>query len=246
MQNIKSTVLPMYYHMEHSDRPRTGKGTRSYTIASLRLDVEAAREGRTWLLLPEGFRDQAAGHEYPLPGRRDELQILSSVYFPSEKTDAGCIYLRRVVAKLKRKDRNRQSAVLDYEAKANQIRKNTSILKKTIHEAAQEAKQVVEEVRKEAALAIASLNDLFELGRKGIEAQMKAHLEHKELHGEEIDARAFRECFRMVTQAVKGLGLPSDQRRSAEEAVQKEVAESLRATQEALELAPGQGNEVEH
>ena len=95
--------------------------------------------------------------------------------------------------------------------------------------------------------SIASLTDLFSLARKGIDGQMRAHLDGKEWMGEKINARAFRECFRMVTQTVKGLGLPSEERTRAKSAIMDEVAEALKDTQETVALAPGgDDEEVEH
>ena len=41
----------------------------------------------------------------------------------------------------------------------------------------------------------------------------------------------------MVTQAVKGLGLPSDQRKPATDAIMEELAASLKATREAVALS---------
>ena len=79
--------------------------------------------------------------------------------------------------------------------------------------------------------------DLFSLGREGLELQMRAYLDNKEVNGEIIKARAFRECFRIVTAAVKGLGLPSDQKRPATDAIYEEVAAALEATQETVALS---------
>ena len=53
-----------------------------------------------------------------------------------------------------------------------------------------------------AVNAIANLNDLFALGRRGIDGQMQAHLAGETWMGEEINARAFRELFRMVITGV--------------------------------------------
>ena len=64
------------------------------TIASLRLDLEAAKAGHTWLLLPEGFRDQSDGSKYPLPSRHQDIFKLACIYIPPLKNDAGCIYLK--------------------------------------------------------------------------------------------------------------------------------------------------------
>lgn len=224
------------------------KGPRGHTIQSLRLDVAAAREGKTWLLLPEGHRYQDAGLNYPLPTRRDELQILASIYCPTknQKNDAGCIYLRRAMDKLKRKEQIIQSAHLDVKARHERVKCEQSVFKKSLRDMKEEAEKALEEVKQKAEVAIASMHELFELGRKGIEAQMKAHIDNGLVHGEKIDAKAFRECFKMVSATVKGLGLPTDQKKPAADAVNREVAASLKATQEALSLAPGKEDVVEH
>jgi hypothetical protein len=102
----------------------------------------------------------------------------------------------------------------------------------------QEARAELDKVKQAAAESIASLTDLFSLGRKGISAQMQAHLQGSEWQGEKIDARAFRECFRMVSQAVKGLGLPNDQRTVATQAILDEVAAALDGTRDAASNDP--------
>jgi hypothetical protein len=76
---------------------------------------------------------------------------------------------------------------------------------------------------------------------------MEAHLAQEEWQGEKISAKAFRDCYSMVSGTVKALGIPSDQKKFAHEAIVEEVAESLRATQESLELAPGSDDDkTEH
>jgi len=110
-----------------------------------------------------------------------------------------------------------------------------------------EARAEVDKVKQAAAESIASLTDLFSLGRKGLAGQMKAHLEKQEWQGEVITARAFRECFRMVSQAVKGLGLPSDQRPEANHAIMDEVAAALDGTRDTVSDDPTTDDpEVEH
>ena len=68
----------------------------------------------------------------------------------------------------------------------------------------------------------------------------------KKCKGEAVNGSAFRQCFRMVTQAVKGLGMPSDQKKPAEQAIVEEVAAALKATRETVALAPGSDEETEH
>ena len=76
---------------------------------------------------------------------------------------------------------------------------------------------------------------------------MRAYNDGEEIHGEKIDASGFRECFRIVTQAVKGLGLPSDQKKPAQQAILEQAAAAIKSTQETVSLAtnPKEG-EVKH
>ncbi len=223
---------------------RTSDG--KFTIASLRLDIEAAREGRTWLLLPEGFRARENGATYPLPSRYQELQTLTAVYIPPRKNDSGCEYLRRVMKKYRTKQGVKNSALLDAGRREESIRNSQHNYRSKARECMVEARAEVARVKEEADKAIASLTDLFNLGRAGLKGQMQAYLDGNEVLGEKIDAKAFRECFRMVTQAVKGLGLPSDQREKASQAILEEAAAALKATRDAVSLAPGGDSEIEH
>ena len=210
-----------------------------FRIADLRLDLDAANAGKTWLLLPEGFRDQECGLLYPLPSGRNELQKLAAIPIPLAKQDCGVIYLRRALKAFNGRQAKRQSATLDIAYKGRQAENVVRKVQVLAKELRAEARAAVEEVKQEAQKAVANLNDLFALGREGIDGQMKAHLAGENWHDEKVDAAAFRECFRMVTQAVKGLGLPSGQRDKAREAVMEEIAKSLEDTREAVALAPG-------
>jgi hypothetical protein len=236
-------------------KPQKGEGGDRYTIKSLRLNLKAAHEGKTWLLLPQGFRDQQSGLDYPLPARRNELQKLVAIPIPPhiDKRDCGCMYLRRALKKFKAQEFSNISALSDLGRRREQIKSSHRNYNTRVRELRQEMRKAVDQVKEEAQVAIASLNDLFALGRKGIDGQMRAHLEsrkwphhakckvrkcHDDCQGEHIDSAAFRQCFRMVTQAVKGLGLPTDQRAEATDAIVEEYAASLKATQEALAMAP--------
>jgi len=204
----------------------------AHTIESLRLDIDSAMRGEIWKLLPDGFRDRTIAKTYPLPSLREELQKLVLIPIPNGKRDCGCVYLRRALRRLS--ERHRRSAVLRGE------------IDRSIEKVRKETDRAVGKVQKKAQQAIASLGELFDLGRQGIEGQMKAHLTGEEWMGETIKAKHFRDCFRMVLQGVKGLGLPNDQRASAADAVMDQVAESLRETQETVSLGPGNANETEH
>lgn len=229
---------------EPTQGPKKGRGP-TRTLESLQLDLEAARSGQTWLLLPEGHRDQASGQIYPLPSRVTDLQVLSTIFAKPAKTDSGCIYIRRAIAKLREQGKRKQSALVDIGTRVEKVQHAHENYLQSVKHVKREIQETLEGVKREAEQAIANLTDLFALGRRGIEGQMKAHLDGAEWNGEHIDARAFRECFRMVTQAVKGLGLPSDQRGAAERVIVDELADALAATQDALNQATDE-EETEH
>ena len=216
------------------------------TIKNLRLDLKQASEGRTWLLLPEGFRDQDCGSTYLLPTSRTELTLIANIYHPDRKNDSGCQYIRRAQRKLRELSRVKQSAILDLDHRHEKIRTSHKRYDKAVLKNKSEMRASVEAVKKVAEEAIASLTDLFALGRKIIDGQLKAHYANKEWKGEMISARAARESFRMIIQGVKGLGLPSDQRQAAKESVNEELAAALEDTEDALSLAPSGKKETEH
>ncbi len=219
-----------------------------YTIKSLGLDLESAIAGKTWLLLPNGFRESPGGSNYPLPSRKSELQKLAAIYVPAwfAKKDCGCVYIRRATAKWKKAQQRTQSAILDLGERRTRVINQQKEFGRSMKGARAKVREEVERVREEATKAVASLHDLFSLGREGLDNQMKAHIANEELHGEKIDARAFRECFRIVTQAVKGLGLPSDQKEKATDAIEEQVAEALRATRETVAMADNQNDGTEN
>jgi hypothetical protein len=217
-----------------------------HTCKSLRLDIESATAGKTWLLLPEGFRDEDSGKSYPLPTHRREVQRLIAITIPPNKHDSGCYYLRRAVEAYRQRQARSQSALLDIGRRQEKAQARMEAYELQIKRLQQQAKDAVANVRAEADKAIASLNDLFSLGRAGLDGQMKAHLANEEWKGEKIDAEAFRQCFRLVSQAVKGLGLPSTERETARDAIIGEAAASLRATREAVAMAPSADDAKEH
>lgn len=224
-----------------------GKPRRYRSIAFLRLNIKEATAGRTWLLLPEGFRDMDSGMAYPLPTRTLDLQRLASIPIPPRKKDAGVLYLRRVIKEWRRRMANKQSAILDLTHREEQIKVAGQRCRDDLKALQAQAKNAVDDVRREAEKAIASLSDLFSLGREGIDGQMQAHIKGEEWKGEKITAHAFRDCFRLVSQAVKGLGLPSEQREKARDAILEEAAAALRDTQETIAMAPGGDDpETEH
>ena len=214
------------------------------TCESLRLNLKDAMEGKTWLLLPDGFRNQEGGKTYPLPTSRPELQKLIVIPIPANKSgDSGIYYLHRAVEAFKRRSAERLSPI-DMSRKINEVDNLKHALREQARRFKLSANEAVEEVRAEAGKAIASLNDLFALGREGLGGIMKAHLAGEQWKGEAVSTDQFMGCFRMVSQAVKGLGLPSEQRDKARDAVMEEVAKSLESTRSAI--SGSTDDEVQH
>ena len=222
------------------------------TISGLQLNIGEAEAGRVWLLLPEVSRTGVAARSYPLPDSRDEIDRLAAVAIPAASTNsprgerAARVYLCRARKAANMMTTRRQRKILRSARIEASMCETNSRFKAAIRESKQEVAKAIEEVRAQAQEAIASLNDLFALGRKGLDAQMRAHMEGREWQGERIDADAFRQCFRMVSIAVKGLGLPSEQRQSATKAVMDQLAESIKTTQDAVASGPGEEDETTH
>ena len=216
-------------------------GRPSHTIESLKLDVASAVAGQTWKLIPSDYRTYEHVASYPLPSRGREIEIVARIEFPVEKRNCGVTYIRRCRAELERRGSKRLADIASTEVRRQKLLRRVANssheFRKKAREADRTIREAVEGVRDVAAREVATLSDLFSLGRKGIRDQMEAHLNGKKLKGEKISASAFRDCFKIVTAAVKGLGLPSDQRKPATEAVMEEVAASLRDTQEAIALS---------
>lgn len=217
-----------------------------YTIENLKLNVEEAKNGRTWLLLPEEYNDPKLAEEYPLPADTEEVQLLSLLPVRHQQRDTGSIYLRRAKRELTARLRGKTRAPINIEAVEAKTEDMGKQFEKRLEGLESKANQAIQRVQDAASKAIASLDDLFRLGREGLEGQMKAHLAQEAWKGEEINARAFRDCFRMVFQAVKGLGLPTAEESKARGAIFEELAASLRATQEATVMNGVGVGEKEH
>lgn len=202
--------------------------------------------GRPWLLLPDAIRFPELARNYPLPSGREELKKLASIDFPRNKLDVGCSYLRRCRKAWAKDFGPNEPKSRKVDRLEDGMSKREAQFRVEVHRIRTQMRAAVSEVKREAEQAVASLHDLFALGRQGLEGQMKAHLAGTEWQGEGISASAFRDCFRMVTQAVKGLGVPTGQEKDAEDTVYEQVAEGLKATQEVVALAPGTKPEVEH
>ncbi len=225
-----------YEEMRAAARVVDGGPTASHSIESLRLDMASAEQGKTWLLLPHGFRDRECAITYPLPTQRPDLQRISIIPLKRSAWDCGSVYIRRAMREFKRRPNTYNRAAKATDAHVERLETMHREYQSRLDNLRTESRKAVDEVKEEAKQAIASLMDLFALGRKGIAGQMQAHLDGKEWQGEKIDAGAFRQCFRMVTQAVDGLGLPTEQRASASNAIMQQVAESIQSTQDTVSV----------
>lgn len=216
----------------------TRKPRQSHTIASLRLDLAAAKCGQSGRILPEGFRALDCGRTYPLPTRFGELQALAAIPIP-RGADSGTRYLRRALAAYRRKLQMRQSASLRIESQVDKVENKRATFRDEVNRYRDEIRIAVDGVKKQAEEAAASMTSLFELGRKCIDGQLRAHLSGETWQDEKITAAAARDCFRMVTQTVGRLGLPSEERETSRQAIIDQAAAALDATRDAIALAPG-------
>lgn len=217
------------------------------TISNLRLNLQEAINGRSWLLLPEGFRDQESGQKYPLPTKTEELQKLVILPIKPGKKDSGTLYLKRAQREYRRRLAGKHARIAEASYEGDRLAKMRQHLHDQIVGIRKEARDAVDGIKEEAEKAVASMHELFALGRKGIDGQMRAHLEGSRWKGEGIDAKAFRECFRLVTQTVKGLGLPErDEAKKAREAILEEAEASIRSVQEAVALSEMEDDGKEH
>lgn len=242
MRNLDTTTNRVYgYANLASEVPLT-------TCESLKLNIEEAMKGRTWLLLPEGYRAAECGNTYPLPTARRELSRLIVIPIAPRERDSGQRYIRRARAAFEKITNQKLGAALKIESAANRANDARQHYTNQLLAFKREAKEAVDAVRAEAEKQIANLNELMVLGREGIEGQMRAHLAGEKWKDETISARDFRQCFAMVTTAIKGLGVPSDERKKAQEAIFQEAAASIESTREAVSMAPGApaGAETEH
>ena len=239
--------------MSQDDQPEKEKGKYAYTIKGLRLDMKAAEDGKTWLLLPEGFRDKKCGAIYPLPSKPKELQRLTTVFIPVNSPgsrlheDSGITYLKRASDAWRKRLSNRRSALLDADANREKIKQEQVNFHDAVKVQKKNLRDAVKDVRVEAKKSIASLHSLFNLSRKVIEGQLKAHLAGKTWKDEKITATAGRQLATIVMGGVKSFGLQTDQKDSAKEAIAlEEAAANIKASRETVELGPATNDETEH
>lgn len=214
-----------------------------HTIKSLALSPEEARNGKTWKLLPPGFRAQEHGSTWPMPARTRELGLIAKIQVPEHKTDSGCVYIRRCRRELERRhmlaaDRARELRLkaMTPEERLQVDEEYARTLDKAVHDATRRINQEVDGIREVCEKAAASLDELFELGRRGVEGQMRAHLEGDDWQEEKISAAAFRDCFKMVTGAVTKMGVPTGQEKKARDAIFHEISAAEDDLKESLAL----------
>lgn len=228
------------------DKPKKDYTQNLRTIKSLRLDIQSAREGKTWLLLPEGYRQAPAGKDYPLPSFMSDIQTLAQIPIPKLKRDQGVVYLRRINKEFTKRLAHRQSALLGIARKETQVNRQAKKFQQKVRHFGIEMKKTLNGLKEEAEKAKVTLNEVLDLAKVTVKGQLEAHLAKQKWQGEEITAAAARDLAKIAINAVKGLGVPSEARDQATEAMFEEFAEALKDSQEVISMAPGGDEEIEN
>ena len=228
----------------------TRTGGRGHTIKSLRLDLKEVEQGRPWNLLPIGFHGVGVGKSYPLPSSLQELEKLA--YLPAfpGKLNSGSVYLRRAKNEYKRRLTRKSSLANEVSSHAEKVKRvqenfiaKSEFLRGQMHEARDSVRIEAEKIKAEMA---ASVSDLYETAKGELGKQLEAAKLGNDYHGEKITAKAVRECYRLILQTVKGLGLPSTDDDEARDTVEKELADAIRGIQETVSIAPGPDGDTEN
>lgn len=232
---------------DYPARENAGKG---HTIKSLRLDINEAKQGRAWNILPDGFRGKGVGHSYPLPSSTVELERISYMPLIAGKRDSGTVYIRRIKTEYKRRIARKASLANDVSCRTEKVKRvqenfiaKSAFLCGQMHEARDSVRIEAEKIKAEMA---ASVSDLYETAKGELGKQLEAAKEGNTYHGEKITAKAVRECYRLILQTVKGLGLPSVDEDGARETIDKELADAIRGIQENIVVIPDCDEDVEN
>ena len=214
------------------EKPSRWKQSRPpYTIESLRLNVEEAEGGRTWLLLPPDVRmDKHRAPVYPILTMVGELTRVADIKLPMNSRNAGADYIRRCRrAKLKRAVNTRLADIEVGKAEVAEFSQQTA------HAAAQAQRAMeaeVERVRLQAAKTLVSMADLNGLAKGAATDILLAFREGKTLNGEPVSVDQAIAAFGRVFSQVGKLGagaLDGAGREQAEEEIMREFAEATRS-----------------
>lgn len=202
-----------------------------HTISSLGLRIKEAEEGKFDMLLPDSW--QACWDTYSLPTKDQDIQRVAALQVPNQNRCPSARYIRRCRKKLKERIKLKQFATIgSKERQASLELLNTRNIRK---EASKEAKQILDEVRVEAAKAAATLTDLYGLARSGSKEIMQTFVDKGTINGKPVTPREFTDVMGKVFGQVAKLGVGALSDDSVEQAEGLVFEEFVAATRKRLE-----------
>lgn len=227
-----------------ADTPKAKPKRLIHTIASLMLDMEAARAGKPWLLLPRGPRGRVGGgREYPLPTAYQELKRLAELPFKAKGRDETTAYLRRARRRLTQHT-SKNDVALGVLTNATAVKKASGEIGATLKDAKQKIAAAVADVQAEAIKAAASLTDLYGLTRAHAARVLEAALKDAPINGEVPTIDQATNVMKAILGHVAKMGagiLAPDEKDEAEDAIVEQYMAATRAR-----LLKEKGGETEH
>lgn len=231
--------------MDHPEQPKASEGATDnqsadsakpkrhprHTIASLRLDIEAAEAGRFWELLPFDIRrtDEATA-AYPLPADIKEVHRISLVQTGrSVKSNSSGLYILRARKAYASRRKNLASGTFRIEQQVEAARAAHYRLKKTFDEQRRDINAEIDAVRVDIAKKTASISTLYDLMKQGSEMILKGFVEGAEVHGDKVSIADFQRTAGLIASHTQKIGLPSTDAKPAEEAIFAEAQAAIEA-----------------
>lgn len=173
---------------EATEPPKWRRPGQSYTIQSLRLDMAAARAGKTYLLLPFDVRgDYKMAEAYPIPSGISELAMVAELPIKRNSRHGGARYIRKARKAMLRRAPHLKAAAFDMslaecEEKAVNVHKAAAAAQADIDAA-------VAGVRAEALRSVASMGDINEKLKQAADRIVTAFLADQPINGEPVSVK---------------------------------------------------------
>ena len=213
--------------------PRLGRNRVEHTIKTLRLDLDAAMNGKPWLLLPEDVRkSDKGGRLYPLPCSYSEVKRVADVPLATNKRHESALYIYRARRSVKSRVESTKIGHLDAHLAATE--EKAAQFTKSMKNAKYEVGQELARVRDAARETITTLQDLNTEFKAGLIEIAKAYRTGQKLHDKEITTTQFIDAAGKVLTHTRGManGLADpDTKVEAEDELMKELN---RASQERI------------
>lgn len=175
-----------------------------HTIASLRLDMAAAGEGKYYLLLPRDVRLSDGAESYPLPSDTGELAKVAELPLKQgAATNVGAKYIRR--ARRHMLERKKNLKLVEVEAVLDEAQGVAGSLNQTAKQAKDEIGRQIASVRQAAVETLTNLQDLNTEFKAGMMEIAKAFRSGKELHGQRVTVGAFVDAAGKVFTHTRGM-----------------------------------------